>query len=48
MGVELAKPLQLKRGAGRPASRNQLAKPRREITMNALVGMILWVLLWLG
>ncbi|HMD85558.1 MAG TPA: O-antigen ligase family protein [Terriglobia bacterium] len=48
MGVDLAKPLELKRGAGRPVPRNQFAKPRRGISVNALVGMGLWILLWAG
>src|SRR5208283_4774456 len=48
MGVELEKPLELKRGPSRPTSRNQPAKPRRVISVNAVVAMGLWVLLWLG
>ncbi len=48
MGVELAKPLELKRGRGRRAARNQPAKPRQSLSMNAVVGMGLWILLWGG
>ena len=48
MGVELAKPLELKRGAGWPAPRNQPAKPRQGMSVNAVVGMGLWLILWGG
>ena len=48
MGVEVAQPLRLKRGAGRPIPLDQSAKPRRRVSTNALLGMGLWVLLWLG
>jgi O-antigen ligase len=48
MGVEVVEPLHLKRAAGRPVPLDQLAKPRRGISTNALLGMGLWLLLWLG
>jgi len=48
MGVEAAVPLQLKRGAGRPVPLDQFAKPRRRVSANAVLGMGLWGLLWLG
>ena len=48
MGVDLAKPLRLKQGAGRLYPVAQPAKPRRKISTNALLGMGLWVLLWSG
>ncbi len=48
MGVDLAKPLRLKRGAGRLFPVAQPAKPRWKISANALLGMGLWVLLWSG
>jgi len=48
MGVGVAHPLQLKREAGRPVPLDQSATPRQRVSTNALVGMGLWVLLWLG
>ena len=48
MGIDVAKPLWLKRGAGRPVPLDQSAKPRRKVSVNALLGMGLWVLLWSG
>jgi O-antigen ligase len=48
MGIGVAQPLQLKRAAGRPFPRDQFAKPRPGMSRNALMGMGLWGLLWLG
>ena len=48
MGIGVAKPLGLKRAAARPVPLDVLAKPRRRVGVNALLGMGLWVLLWLG
>jgi O-antigen ligase len=48
MGAEVAKPLQLKRGAGRLFPLNRSTKAKRKISVNALLGMGLWGLLWLG
>ena len=48
MGVDVAKPLRLKRGVDRLFPVDQSAKPRRKISTNALLGMGLWVLLWSG
>lgn len=48
MGAEVAKPLQLRRGAGRPVPRDKVAKPTGRVSANAVVGMGLWLLLWLG
>ena len=48
MGVEVAQPLRLKRGGGKTIPLDQSAKPRRRVSTNALLGMGLWVLLWLG
>ncbi len=48
MGVEVAKPLKLKRGAGRPVPLKDAAKPKRRVSENALIGMGLWFLLWSG
>jgi len=48
MGVEVAQPLRLKREAGRPVPLDKSAKPKRRVSTNALLGMGLWVLLWLG
>jgi len=48
MGVEVANSLRLKRGGGRPFPLDQFAKPRRRASTDALLGMGLWVLLWLG
>lgn len=50
MGVEVAKPLQLRRRPGKPAPKSVVAKPalKSKFTSNALLGMGLWVLLWSG
>jgi len=48
MGGEAAKPLELRRLAGRPAPRIEPPKPRQRQSVNALLGMGLWMLLWLG
>ena len=48
MGVEVAKPLRLKRGAGRPVPLGEAAKPKSRVSKNALIGMGLWFLLWSG
>ena len=48
MGVEVAGPIRLKREAGPPASPDQSAKAKRRLGSNALIGMSLWLLLWLG
>jgi len=48
MGVEVARPLRLKRSAGRPAQLVDSGKPRWRVSVNGLMGMGLWVLLWLG
>ena len=48
MGLEVAEPLRLKRGISRPVPLDVLAKPRRRVSVNALLGMGLWLLLWLG
>ncbi len=48
MGVEVANPWRFRRGAGRPVPLDQFAKPRRGASSNAVLGMGLWLLLWLG
>ena len=55
MGSEVAVPLylkreavQLKRRAARAVPRARSAKPRQGMSVNALLGMGLWTLLWLG
>jgi O-antigen ligase len=48
MGAEVAEHLRLKWGSGRPVPLDQLAQPRRRMSTNALMGMGLWLLLWLG
>lgn len=48
MGVEVAKPLRLKRSAGRPVPLGEAAKPKSRVSKNALIGMGLWFLLWSG
>jgi O-antigen ligase len=48
MGIEVENPLRLRRWDGRPLPLDQLAKPKRRISLNALMGMGLWALLWLG
>ncbi len=41
-------PLQLKRLSGRPVPPDQFANNRQKVSVNALLGMGLWFLLWLG
>jgi O-antigen ligase len=48
MGVEVAKPLELRRRPGKPQPQVEVAKPALSFTSNALLGMGLWVLLWSG
>src|SRR5271157_4514475 len=48
MGVDVAEPLRLKGGTGSSVPHYQLAKTRRGTSINAQLGMGLWVLLWLG
>jgi O-antigen ligase len=50
MGVEVVQPLRLrfKRRAGRPAPPAHPADPARKVSVNALIGVGLWILLWLG
>jgi O-antigen ligase len=48
MGAEVAEHLRLKWGAGRPVPVDQVAQPRRAMSSNALMGMAMWLLLWLG
>jgi O-antigen ligase len=48
MGVEMAKPLQLRRTPGKPATARALAKPASKFTPNALLAIGLWLLLWSG
>jgi O-antigen ligase len=48
MGIDIAQPLRMKRGTGRPFPANHFVKPRRRGNVNALLGMGLWILLWLG
>ena len=48
MEIGVAQPLQLRRAAGRPVPRDVFAKPRPSVSRNALLGMGLWALLWLG
>jgi len=48
MDVEVAQPLHLRREARRPVVPHRLAKPRPRISGNAVVGMVLWFLLWCG
>jgi O-antigen ligase len=48
MGVEVAEHLRLKWETGRPVPLDQLAQPRWRLSTNALIGMTLWLLLWLG
>lgn len=49
MGMEVVKTLRLKRRVtGRPVPLEQAAKPRRSVSVNALLGMGMWTLLWLG
>ena len=48
MGVEVAKSLRLNRGGAKPAVREPSAKPQPTFSANALMGMGLWLLLWMG
>lgn len=48
VGIELEKPLYLRRGIGRLVSPAPVAKLREKASSNALLGMGLWTLLWLG
>ena len=48
MGIGVVKSLQLKRAAGRPLAREQFVKRRPWASRNALLGMGLWAILWLG
>jgi O-antigen ligase len=48
MGIDVAQPLPMKRRTGRPFPPDQFAQPRQGSNMNALLGMGLWILLWLG
>jgi O-antigen ligase len=48
MGIDVAQPLQLKETVGRSVPHYQLAKTRGGASLNAQLGMGLWVLLWLG
>ena len=48
MGVDVAKPLRLKRGAGRLFRLINLRSLEPKFSANALLGMGLWVLLWSG
>lgn len=48
MGADIVERLQLKRMAGRRARGDRAAKAGAKISMNAILGMGLWLLLWLG
>jgi O-antigen ligase len=48
MGVDVANPLRLRQAFGRVVSLPRWARPARRIGINALLGMGLWILLWLG
>ncbi len=48
MGIELARIPRMKRRIPKPAEPGQAAAPRDKMTLNAQLGMLLWVLLWLG
>ena len=48
MGIDLARPSLMKRRTGRLAPLNQVATPRGGISVNSLVAMGLWILLWGG
>ena len=48
MGAELASPLHLKRGTGRPAPAAQFVKSNQAFSSNALMGITMWFLLWMG
>ena len=48
MGAGVLEPLRLKWAASRSSLVDQLAKPRPRVSVNAQLGMGLWVLLWFG
>ena len=48
MGVDVVRPLQLRRWPGRHMPSDQFARPRQRIGANAAFAMGLWALLWLG
>jgi hypothetical protein len=48
MDVEVEKPLRLNRSGAKPAPQGVSAKLRQKLSENALMGMGLWMLLWLG
>lgn len=48
MSIDVVQPMRMKRATGRPIPREQYAKPQRGGNVNALLGMGLWFLLWLG
>ena len=48
MDVEVEKPLRLNRAGTKPAAREATAKPHMRLSENAIMGMALWILLWLG
>lgn len=48
MGIEVAKPLRLRRVTGRAIPLDKPVKPRQKVSVNALLGMGLWFLLWGG
>jgi len=48
MGVDVVEPLRLKWPARKPFLADEIAKPQQRLSANALLGMGLWILLWLG
>ncbi len=48
MGVDVVRPLQLRRWPRRQVPSDPFARPRQRIGANAALGMGLWALLWLG
>lgn len=48
MGIDVAAPLRLKWAARKPFLADEIAKPQQRLSANALLGMGLWILLWLG
>ena len=48
MGIDVAAPLRLKWAARKPFLADGIAKPQQRLSANALLGMGLWTLLWLG
>ncbi|HTS71275.1 MAG TPA: O-antigen ligase family protein [Terriglobia bacterium] len=48
MGVDVAGPLRLKREAGRLGPLERASKAKQKLGTNALIGIGLWSLLWLG